>query len=137
MAEKTSLPQGHGLIPWADSTLLPSPIHSGQGRSAVPGHVFCPSNKNKSISLYPDSRGYRQLRITGAVQPGGAAPSRTTQGFSIGVVQGFSMPRMGCGKPGRVVHALAVWATLWATLWERPEPLATSILNYYIHRRKT
>ena len=95
MAEKASPAQGHILIPWADSTLLTAPIRSGRASSAAPGHVLCPHIKNKSISLYPDSRGKHQLRITSAVRPGGAAPPRTSQGFSIGVVQGFSMPRMG------------------------------------------
>lgn len=35
----------------------------------------------------------------------GGSPAATGQGFSIGVVQGLSTPRKGCGKPGRVVHA--------------------------------
>lgn len=60
------------------------------------------------------------------VRPGGAAPPSTGQGLSIGVVQGFSMPRQGCGKPASVVHAPAVWATLWATLWAYPG----SYVNY-------
>lgn len=46
MAEKASLPQGHILIPWVDSTLLAVLIRSGRSGSEVPGHFFCPFHKN-------------------------------------------------------------------------------------------
>lgn len=58
------------------------------------------SRKNKKIYLNP-RRGGRLAQITE---------------FVHGVVQGFSTGEAG-GKPGRVVHALVVWATLWATRW--------------------
>ena len=48
---------------------------------------------------------------------GRSAPPRIRQGQSTGVVQGISMPRQGCGNPGRAVHALGVWAALWSTRW--------------------
>ena len=38
------------------------------------------------------------------------------------------MPRQGCGKTGRVVHALAVWSTLWSTLWATPD--STNCVNF-------
>lgn len=71
--------------------------------------------------------GMQQLRITGTGQPGGRSPSEKQAGLFHRVVQGFSMPRQGCGKPVRVVHTLVVWATLWATLWESPEHSSAKI----------
>lgn len=62
-------------------------------------YLLCAEDEQQSCYLSCLAGGAPGLPASGADASGGGSPPSTSQELSIGVVQGFSMPRRGVGNP--------------------------------------